>query len=155
MESRISAAAYAAEDVIQSHIDTKRGKTDWSQMSEDEIGESVHKELWSRRYLIVMDDMWSIEAWDDVKSFFPDNNNGSRIMITTRLSNLAFQLSGSHYIQMNFLDCAKSWKLLCQIVFDKELDCSIELENIGEEIARNCRGLLMEIILQLLLFIFI
>lgn len=62
--------------------------------SEYELGERVHKKLRGRRYLIVMDDMWYIEAWDRVKSFFPNNNNGSRVMVTTRLCKLAFDLSG-------------------------------------------------------------
>ncbi|KAL8538154.1 hypothetical protein ACS0TY_000206 [Phlomoides rotata] len=93
-----------------------------------------------------MDDIWSNEPWDKVKSFFPDNNNGSRIMITTRLLNLTFDLSGSQVFHMNFLDEDESWNLLCEIVFGKELDCPPELENIGMEIARNCRGLPLSIV---------
>ncbi|KAL8538119.1 hypothetical protein ACS0TY_000177 [Phlomoides rotata] len=117
-----------------------------SEMSDAELGEIVHKKLWSRRYLIVMDDMWSTKALDKVRCFFPDNNNGSRIMITTRLSNLAFELSGSHVFRMEFLDDDKSWGLLCETVFGKELGCPIELENIGQEIAKNCRGLPLSIV---------
>ncbi|KAL8551022.1 hypothetical protein ACS0TY_000194 [Phlomoides rotata] len=117
-----------------------------SEISESELGERVHKKLWGRRYLIVMDDIWSNESWDKVKSFFPNNNNGSRIMITTRLSNLAFDLSGSQVIEMDFLDENESWNLLCEIVFGKELDSPSELENIGMEIARNCRGLPLSIV---------
>ncbi|KAL8538161.1 hypothetical protein ACS0TY_000211 [Phlomoides rotata] len=127
-------------------IEINGSNHDLSEMSEDEIGERVRKELWDRRYLIVMDDIWSIGAWDCVKSFFPDNNNGSRIMITTRLSNLAFELSTSQAIQMNFLDGDKSWNLLCKIVFGEELDCPVELEDIGKEIARSCRGLPLSIV---------
>ncbi|KAL8544405.1 hypothetical protein ACS0TY_004811 [Phlomoides rotata] len=40
----------------------------------------------SRRYLIVLDDIWSTKIWNDVRNIFPDDNNGSRIMLTTRLS---------------------------------------------------------------------
>ncbi|KAL8546125.1 hypothetical protein ACS0TY_006014 [Phlomoides rotata] len=114
-------------------------------MSEDEIGLSLYKHLCGRRYLIVMDDIWSVEAWDKVKPFFPINNgHRSRIMITTRLSNLAIDLSDCHVFQMQFLDDNKCWDLLCEIVFDI-LDCPIELENIGKEIARKCRGLPLSI----------
>ncbi|KAL8538761.1 hypothetical protein ACS0TY_000680 [Phlomoides rotata] len=113
-------------------------------LSEDELGVKLYQHLCGRRFLIVMDDMWSIDAYDKVKSFFPNNNNGSRIMITTRLSDLAFKLSDSHDLQMQFLDMDKSWDLLCEIVFGK-LDCPSELEEIGKEIARNCRGLPLSI----------
>lgn len=67
-------------------------------------------------------------------------------MITTRLSDLAFQISGFHDFQMKFLDKSKSWNLLCQIVFGKDLGCPIELENIGKQIAENCRGLPLSIV---------
>ncbi|KAL8551058.1 hypothetical protein ACS0TY_000222 [Phlomoides rotata] len=117
-----------------------------SELSDNELGERVHKMLWGRRYLIVMDDIWSTEASERVGCFFPDNNNGSRIMITTRLSNLAFDLCGSQVFRLNFLDEDKSWNLLCQIVFGNELGCPVELENIGKEIAKNCRGLPLSII---------
>ncbi|KAL8538146.1 hypothetical protein ACS0TY_000198 [Phlomoides rotata] len=118
---------------------------DLSQMSEDEIGLSLYQHLWGRRYLIVMDDIWSVEAWDKVESFFPKENNGSRIVITTRLSNLAIQLSGSHDFHMQFLDEDKSWHLLCEIVFGKP-DCPIELEYIGKKIATKCKGLPLSIV---------
>ncbi|KAL8486822.1 hypothetical protein ACS0TY_023496 [Phlomoides rotata] len=104
-------------------------------LSEDELGEILYKHLWGRRFLIE-----SIDAYEKVMSFFPNNNNGSRIMITTRLSNLAFESSSSHVLRMQFLDMDKSWNLFCEIVFGK-LDCPNELEKIGKEIVRNCRGL--------------
>ncbi|KAL7099482.1 hypothetical protein ACP275_09G086800 [Erythranthe tilingii] len=42
-----------------------------SGMSEGEIGERVHKSLYGRRYLIVMDDIWSVDVWDEVQLFLP------------------------------------------------------------------------------------
>ncbi|KAL8506261.1 hypothetical protein ACS0TY_017218 [Phlomoides rotata] len=133
---------YSRKTVLQVLCKENKG----SEMSEEELGEMLHKHLWGRRYLIVMDDIWSIQAWDQVKFFFPDNNNGSRIMITTMLSNLGYELSDCHIIQMKFLNEDKSWDLLCEIVFGKELDCPIELENVGKEIARSCRGLPLSIV---------
>ncbi|KAL8557597.1 hypothetical protein ACS0TY_004882 [Phlomoides rotata] len=67
-----------------------RGET-----NESEIAENVYKSLKGRRYLIVMDDIWSTEAWDDVRNIFPDDKNGSRIMLTTRLSDVAAYVSSS------------------------------------------------------------
>ncbi|KAL8538143.1 hypothetical protein ACS0TY_000195 [Phlomoides rotata] len=135
---------YSRRNILQLLCQEVKGSINGlSEMSEDEVGLILYKHLCGRRYLIVIDDIWSVEAWDNVKSFFPDSN-GSRIMITTRLSNLAFELSGSLIFQMQFLDEDKSWNLLCQIVFGKE-DCPIELENIGKEIARKCRGLPLSI----------
>ncbi|KAL8544417.1 hypothetical protein ACS0TY_004823 [Phlomoides rotata] len=55
---------------------------------EDEMSVKVYQSFKGWRYLIVMDDIWSTEAWDDVRNIFPDDNNGSRI-ITTRLTDVA------------------------------------------------------------------
>ncbi|KAG8380180.1 hypothetical protein BUALT_Bualt07G0166700 [Buddleja alternifolia] len=113
-------------------------------MSEENLGEKLYKTLSGRRYLIVMDDMWSIEVWDKLKFFFPDYNNGSRIMITTRLSNLSFHLIGSDGFSMKLLDDDKSWNLLCKYVFGEE-GYPPELEEIGKKIAKTCKGLPLSI----------
>ncbi|KAL7111271.1 hypothetical protein ACP275_05G078000 [Erythranthe tilingii] len=114
--------------------------------SEGELSERVHKSLWGRRYLIVMDDIWSIEVWDRAQIFFPDNGQGSRVMITTRLSNVVFQLIGSHGLVMDFLNEYKSWELLRKSIFEKQEDCPLELEEIGKKIAKNCKGLHLSIV---------
>ncbi|KAL7099413.1 hypothetical protein ACP275_09G083200 [Erythranthe tilingii] len=115
-----------------------------SGMSEGELGERVHKSLYGRRYLIVLDDIWSAEAWDKVNRFFPYNGQGSKIMITTRLSDVAS--IGSHGVVMDFLNEDKSWDLLCRYVFEEEEDCPPELEEIGKKIAKNCEGLPLSIV---------
>ncbi|XP_012844378.1 PREDICTED: putative late blight resistance protein homolog R1B-8 [Erythranthe guttata] len=114
--------------------------------SEGELSERVHKSIWGRRYLIVLDDIWSVEVWDRVQIFFPDNGQGSRVMITTRLSNVVFQIIGSHGLVMDFLNEYKSWELLRKSIFEKQEDCPLELEEIGKKIAKNCKGLPLSIV---------
>ncbi|KAL0344284.1 UNVERIFIED_CONTAM: Disease resistance protein RPP13 [Sesamum angustifolium] len=53
------------------------------------LEEKVYKGLKGMRYLIVLDDMWSTKAWDEVKMILPDDDNGSRIIMTTRLLDVA------------------------------------------------------------------
>ncbi|KAG8378819.1 hypothetical protein BUALT_Bualt07G0024500 [Buddleja alternifolia] len=110
-----------------------------------ELGTRLYQHLSGRRYLIVMDDMWSTEAWDDLRLFFPDNRKGSRIMITTRLLDVAISLSSRNLYSMDFLDEDKSWGLLCEKAFSQG-SASPELEDIGKKIARSCRGLPLAIV---------
>ncbi|KAK4427374.1 putative late blight resistance proteinR1A-10 [Sesamum alatum] len=110
------------------------------------LGEMLYKSLSGRRYLIIMDDMWSIEIWEKINSFFPNTNSESKIMKTTRLSNLALQISGSCGLRMNFLEENKSWDLFCETVFGKVGNCPLELEEIGKAIAKNCKGLPLSVI---------
>ncbi|KAG8371613.1 hypothetical protein BUALT_Bualt13G0106500 [Buddleja alternifolia] len=103
---------------------------------------TLYQSLKNMRYLIVLDDMWSMDAWDSFMRIFPHDNNGSRIMVTTRLSDMANYATNdsSPPHQMNLLDEGESWDLLRQEVFAQE-PCPFELEEIGKVIARNCRGL--------------
>ncbi|KAL0440898.1 UNVERIFIED_CONTAM: putative late blight resistance proteinR1A-10 [Sesamum radiatum] len=122
---------------------SKKRKEALREVGDEGLVEMVYKSLSGRRYLIVMDDMWSIEAWNKLKLFFPNNNNESRIVLTTRLSNLALRISGSRGLRMNFLE---SWDLFCKIVFGEGGGCPPELEEIGKTIAKNCKGLPLSVI---------
>ncbi|XP_057772745.1 putative late blight resistance protein homolog R1B-17 [Salvia miltiorrhiza] len=108
------------------------------------LGEELHKMLWGRRYLIVLDDMWSVEAWDEIHMFLPDNGNGSCVIVTTRLSNLAAHLSSYPFV-MNFLDDDNSWELFCGKAFGEE-NCPLELVGIAKKIVKRCRGLPLSIV---------
>lgn len=117
-----------------------------NQASDDQLGECLYKSLKGNRYLILMDDLWDTNVWDEVKKFFPDDNNGSRILITTRLSNVALYANSSGtYHQMHLLNETESWNLLREKVFGNEC-CHPELEEIGKKIARNCQGLPLAIV---------
>lgn len=83
---------------------------------EDQLGERLHKFLSGMRYLIALDDVWCTEVWDKLKFFLPDNNNRSRILVTTRLSNVAIH-DGSWYLKTNFLDDDTSWNLFFEKTF--------------------------------------
>ncbi|EYU29928.1 hypothetical protein MIMGU_mgv1a001694mg [Erythranthe guttata] len=109
--------------------------------NEQQLSQELYQSLIGRRYLIILDDIWSIDAWEKMMFFFPDNNNGSRIIITTRLSNVAVQFGSSSYFSKKFLDENQSWKLFCEKAFSQEEVCPPEFEEIGKKIAEKCQGL--------------
>ncbi|XP_057792304.1 putative late blight resistance protein homolog R1B-16 isoform X2 [Salvia miltiorrhiza] len=119
----------------------KEGGIERDGQSNESMEEKVHKILKGRKYLIVLDDMWSPNAWDDVRNAFPEDCNGSGIVITTRLADVA-SYSSSHLHQMRFMDQDQSWDLLKHKVY-----CPPDLEEIGMEIARRCGGLPLAIVL--------
>ncbi|XP_042032743.1 putative late blight resistance protein homolog R1A-3 [Salvia splendens] len=131
---------YNVRETLREVLFRASGGDSSSDLSENELGEKLHKFLFGRRYLVIIDDMWSIEAWEKIKNFFPDNQNGSRIIVTTRLSDLSSKLNETCIIGMKFLDEASSWDLFCKTVFGK-VSCPIELEKIGKNIVANCKGL--------------
>ncbi|KAG8378889.1 hypothetical protein BUALT_Bualt07G0031500 [Buddleja alternifolia] len=110
-----------------------------------ELKLQLHQELSGRRYLIVMDDLWSTNGWDDFKSSFPNYRNGSRVMVTTRLNDVAVSLGSQNTYTMDFLDEDNSWNLLCEKAFT-QANRSAELEEIGKRIAKSCKGLPLAIV---------
>ncbi|KAL2553192.1 Disease resistance protein (CC-NBS-LRR class) family [Forsythia ovata] len=116
------------------------------EMEIEELKEKLYKKLQCNRYLIVMDDVWETNAWEEVKRLFPDKNNGSRIILTTRQSNVAVYADSSGPIhRMNFLSLEQSLKLLNKEVFGEEC-CPSVLEGIGITIAKQCKGLPLAIV---------
>lgn len=107
----------------------------------------VFKRLEYTRYIIVIDDVWSKKVWDSVRTIFPDNNNGSRIILTSSVSKAAAYFgSGKALHYQRWLTDSQSWTLLKQNVF-KNNDCPPTLETVGREIARNCFGLPLLVVL--------
>ncbi|KAL2492424.1 putative disease resistance protein RDL5 [Abeliophyllum distichum] len=77
---------YREQEVLKGLLNSLRGLNHESgEESIEKLAENVSKFLKDKRYFIVIDDVWTIKTWNRVKSLFPDNNNGSRIILTTRL----------------------------------------------------------------------
>ncbi|KAK4720923.1 hypothetical protein R3W88_011156 [Solanum pinnatisectum] len=110
-------------------------------MDESELADLLQKNLKGRRYLVVVDDIWSRDVWDSIRGIFPNYNNGSRILLTTRETEVAIYASTCSPHKMNLLDLENGWKLLCDKVFGPKHDHPPELEEIGKEIVEKCQGL--------------
>ncbi|XP_060195236.1 putative late blight resistance protein homolog R1A-3 [Lycium barbarum] len=118
--------------------------------SNDELIPQLQRCLKKRRYSIVIDDVWSTAICDDLVSFFPDDNNRSRIIVTSRLnelSNSSVNYSFCYTHRFSFLAEDKSWLVLRSTIFNKDESCPQELEEIGKEIAKYCAGLPLAIVL--------
>ncbi|XP_019181791.1 PREDICTED: putative late blight resistance protein homolog R1C-3 [Ipomoea nil] len=114
-----------------------------NEASNNELVEIVYKCLKRQRYLIIIDDIWSTDVWCDLQKCFPDDNNQSRILLTTRLKNVADYAGsdGNLCHTMRFLDSYESWNLFQNQVLPQRITLSPEFERIGREIVNKCKGL--------------
>ncbi|MCE5166152.1 hypothetical protein HAX54_015174, partial [Datura stramonium] len=107
----------------------------------DELADRLQKLLKGKRYLIVIDDIWTTRAWDDIKLCFPDCDNGSRILLTTRNVDVAeYASSGKPPYHMRLMNFDEARSLLYKKVFAKD-SFPPEFEQLGEQIALKCGGL--------------
>lgn len=103
-------------------------------------------------YLIVVDDVWTVATWDAIRSKLPDNNNGSRIIVTTRLESVAEACSNAgsgtnciYWIENLSSQYAKEL-FLGRIFGPNHSSCPDDLEDEMNKIIKKCCGLPMAII---------
>ncbi|CAO2207841.1 unnamed protein product [Urochloa humidicola] len=116
-----------------------------------ELIEMSKEYLENKRYLVILDDVWSSTAWEDLRRAFPDDGNGSRIVVTTRIDEVAQSCSSSDDIyRMKTLEEKYSKKLLFKTVFGTEQWPSStnyeDYEDACKDIMKKCGGLPLAIV---------
>ncbi|VAI69018.1 unnamed protein product [Triticum turgidum subsp. durum] len=112
------------------------------------LEETVKKFLEQHKYLIVLDDVWTPEAFDDLSRALAQNDKGSRLIITTREGSVAALASRGHILTMEALPEDKAWDLFCKKAFPRDTnhECNVELKPLSEEIVSKCKGLPLAIV---------
>ncbi|KAL2529740.1 disease resistance protein RPP13-like [Forsythia ovata] len=114
-------------------------------LSEQMLQTRVWERLRDRKYLIVLDGVGSVDVWENIKNVFPDDKNGSKIILTTcdiQVAEYADPNSHPHY--MKKIDNQDSWKLFLNKV---GLEESEECSTLKEKIIEICNGLPLKIVL--------
>ncbi|KAJ4809212.1 Nbs-lrr resistance protein [Rhynchospora pubera] len=100
--------------------------------------------LKQKRYLIIMDDVWTPDLWDQVKDVLPNTENGSRVLITTRISNIATKAySTCDPYNMRYLSVEESQELLLKNAFPFQDPKAYlhGLSDLPKKFARKCGNL--------------
>lgn len=111
-----------------------------------ELMKKIHEYLLGKRFLIVMDDVWSLDVtwWLRIYEGLP-KGNGSSIIITTRIEEVAQKMrvkeERSHWPKC--LNKDDSWLLFRNVAFAASGGKCVhsELEHVGKEIVEKCKGL--------------
>jgi len=111
----------------------------------------VRQYLQQKKYLIFFDDVWQQDFSDQVEFTMPNNNKGSRIIVTTRMMHVADYFRKSflvHVHKLQLLPPNKAWELFCKKVFRFEHGghCPSELEAVSKEIVQKCKQLPLAIV---------
>ncbi|KAL8490410.1 hypothetical protein ACS0TY_026059 [Phlomoides rotata] len=113
--------------------------------SEEEKSEGLKESLKDKLFLIVLDDVWNQSVGAYLQSSFPNDQNGSQVVLTTRLKYVGLDVNWKGFIDMRLLDKEESWDLLRQKVFVGD-SCPPHLEDPGKKIAEKCDGLPLTIV---------
>ena len=112
--------------------------------------EELKHYLREQRYIVIFDDVWDKEFWECIKYSFPENDKGSRIIITTRYEDVAPPRSESldYYVyKLSPLPFEKAFELFCKKVFKCEGgQCPPEFVDISFGIVEKCGGIPLAIV---------
>ncbi|KAL1338706.1 hypothetical protein HN51_033313 [Arachis hypogaea] len=120
-------------------------------MDEKSLITKVRQYLQQKRYLVFFDDVWKQSFSDEIELAMPNNNKGSRIIITTRMMHAAEFFKKAfpvHVHNLQLLPPNKTWELFCKKAFRYELgrNCPSELMDVSHEIIKKCNGLPLAIV---------
>ncbi|KAJ4878288.1 Disease resistance protein (NBS-LRR class) family [Raphanus sativus] len=116
-------------------------------LGEEELEVYLHGLLQGKRYLLVVDDIWEREAWESLKRALPSNHKGNRVIITTRIRDVAEGVDQRVYAhELRFLTFKESWELFEQRAFRNMQRVDEDLKRIGKQMVKKCRGLPLAIV---------
>lgn len=127
-------------------VDPLKGMEDWNV---GQLANMLRKHLEDKRYLIVLDDIWAISAWEGIRFSLPNTNTGSRIMVTTRMKTVAQACCLHEYdraYEIEPLTGAESSELFFKRIFGNKENCPTVLKNISEKILGKCGGIPLAIV---------
>ncbi|KAF7092974.1 hypothetical protein CFC21_095414 [Triticum aestivum] len=145
---------YSREDVLRNivkelSINEANVLSNTLTMDITSLEETLRKFLEKNKYLIILDDVWTTEAFDDLSRMLIHNDKGSRLIITTREGHVAALASRGHILALEVLAEDKAWDLFCKKSFPGEAnhDCPTKLKSLSKEIVIKCKGLPLVVVL--------
>nr|XP_017243167.1 PREDICTED: probable disease resistance protein RF9 isoform X1 [Daucus carota subsp. sativus] len=145
--------------ILVSLVPEKRAEILHSEV--DKLVENLLEIQLKKNCLIVLDDIWSIDAWDSLKAAFPNEICRTKIMLTSRNVDVASHVNPRCFVyKPQVLDAEQSWELLrlkalpkpdylsflggCYIIIGAR-DYQ-KMEEWGRELVQNCSGLPLAIV---------
>ncbi|XP_057743029.1 putative disease resistance RPP13-like protein 1 [Arachis stenosperma] len=110
----------------------------------DSVQQRLRTEVTGKTFLVVLDDMWTID-YDDWKTFlapFQCGSQGGKILVTTRIDAVASMVKTIPAHNLSLLDVEQCWLVFANhAFFATESRDRLALEKVGKKIVEKCKGL--------------
>ncbi|TVU41769.1 hypothetical protein EJB05_15317, partial [Eragrostis curvula] len=121
-------------------------------LNDHQLAEKLQEGLKDKRYLIVIDDVWLIRAWEAIQSVLPENNCDSRIIVTTRMETVAKACSPAgvgkdliHHMQPLNIEYSKRL-FLSRVFGSTDATYPVQLEEVMGNIIKRGGGIPLAIV---------
>ncbi|KAI4346705.1 hypothetical protein L6164_007578 [Bauhinia variegata] len=130
---------------------SKEERDEILKMRDEELAKKLYKVQQEKECLIILDDIWSKEAWDILSPAFPSENTLSKIIFTSRNKDIALHVDPKGLLhEPSYLNEEESWALFHKKAFpgkdDPEFTYHSDMEKLGREMVGKCAGLPLAII---------
>uniref|UniRef100_A0A2N9IAI9 AAA+ ATPase domain-containing protein n=1 Tax=Fagus sylvatica TaxID=28930 RepID=A0A2N9IAI9_FAGSY len=106
--------------------------------------EEICKFIKEKKFFLVLDDVWTEDhnMWEPFRNALKCGSQGSRILVTTRNNKVADMMGSARTINLEVLSEEDCWLVFSKIAFfGKDPEKCEELEVLGRQIAKKCKGL--------------
>ncbi|XP_047052840.1 disease resistance protein RPM1-like [Lolium rigidum] len=146
--------SYEADDLLKQIVEEFRKNDRKKEFPKDvdvtdyrSLVETIRRYLENKRYVLVLDDVWSVNVWFDSKDAFSACKLG-RIIFTSRIYEVALLASEAQMINLQPLQNHYAWDLFCKEAFwkNENSDCPPELHDWAHKFVEKCNGLPIAIV---------
>ncbi|KAK8573698.1 hypothetical protein V6N13_009786 [Hibiscus sabdariffa] len=121
------------EDILSGF---KKPDGDDRKQNDEQLASKLFNLLKHEKCLVILDDIWSNDAWDRLRPAFPvarDIRSNSKILLTTRNKEMVSHADRSGYLyELPFLNEEESWELFQNIAFPPS-DSTVSSKEEGDE----------------------
>ncbi|XP_042490708.1 disease resistance protein RGA2-like [Macadamia integrifolia] len=103
----------------------------------------LREELRGKRFLIVLDDVWTEKEndWEALKIAFMETGEGSRIIVTTRSRRVSSMMHPIYTHDLQILSDEECWSIMERRISMHYGSIAPNLKEVGRSIAKKCKGL--------------
>ncbi|XP_078158848.1 putative disease resistance RPP13-like protein 3 [Carex rostrata] len=114
-------------------------------VTDENLPAELQKSLTSKRYLIILDDVWRDSDWEQLKNGLPDPKNASRVIITSRSVDVALAADCNiPPYKLRYLTDDESIALIFRKAFQQHIqpeNYPRDLLKVAEKLSKKCGGL--------------
>ncbi|MBA0778667.1 hypothetical protein Gotri_006513 [Gossypium trilobum] len=133
---------------IQDRIGENVGYSDgsWKNKSADQKAIDIYGILSNKRFAVLLDDLWQRVDLNQVGIPKPSQENGSKLIFTTRSLEICGEMGARKKIKVECLEPEKALELFQDKVGDETLNSHPDIPNLAKQVAERCGGLPLALI---------
>ncbi|CAN7097660.1 unnamed protein product [Brassica rapa subsp. narinosa] len=114
---------------------------EWENQTEEEKASSIDDILGRKKFVLLLDDLWSEVDLNKIGVPHPTQENGSKIVFTTRSKEVCSDMEADDKLQIDCLPANEAWELFRSIVGEDTLKLHQDIPTLAKKICEKCYGL--------------